>query len=142
VFLVALTGVISSPRPKKIGFFLISFADPEACTAKSPVSGPRPKIHKNPGPVEECNPECSLDELRDAAYRNPEINVRDFYMRTTQGRVNFIVSEADVHEVTFPEDYKVDSMEVRPFCVFVFLFYRKKKSPGAQKVLGRDQESA
>lgn len=30
-------GLIESlcPRPKKLGFFLVSFADPDACTAKS-----------------------------------------------------------------------------------------------------------
>ncbi len=66
----------------------------------------------------------------DAAFRNPDINVRDFYLKTTQGRVNFDVSEKDIHEVTFPEDFKVDSKKahtkfwdvIRTLPGFVFFF--------------------
>lgn len=49
--------------------------------------------------------------LVDAAFRNPEINVRDFFLETTQGRINFDVSESDIHEVTFPADFKVKNKQ-------------------------------
>jgi hypothetical protein len=45
--------------------------------------------------------------LMDAAFRAPDLNVRDFYLSTTQGRINFDVTEADIHQVTLPADFKV-----------------------------------